>query len=146
MPFKQRPYATLITWPLAASSGHFRGLSDFIVCAAESTEQQCDSDPNQLDTMARHQRTLVNHISAVLEPKEVESLLSKLCDQLGFCLPPDDKLRIQSSPPADIDAFVHAVFTAEGLDPLSAETQLYHQVRHAVAMAFQNHSGHHDDV
>ena len=53
----------------------------------------------------------------ILTASEVDSLLTKLCVGLGFCLPPSAISQLQNSPPADIDSFTDAVFTAEGLDP-----------------------------
>ena len=47
----------------------------------------------------------------------VEAALEELCVKLGYCLPPSEQDAILSDPPADADAFVDAVLTAEGLDP-----------------------------
>ncbi|MGC2235000.1 MAG: hypothetical protein WA584_02395 [Pyrinomonadaceae bacterium] len=64
----------------------------------------------------------------MLNAAESESLLSKLCIELGFCLPPDD-----------VDDFTNAVISAKGLDPQNMSRHLYGQVRAKVAEAFQNH-------
>jgi hypothetical protein len=58
----------------------------------------------------------------------VDRLLSELCVDLGFCLPPEDQERLRDSPPSTIDAFTDAVFIAEGMDPL-VPPQLRKQVR-----------------
>ena len=66
-----------------------------------------------------------------LTAAEIENLLTKLCIDLGFCLPPSAISRLQKTPPEDIDSFTDAVFTAEGLDPL-ANHKLRAQVRAVV--------------
>jgi hypothetical protein len=68
---------------------------------------------------------------AVGPPPNVESLLDELCVDLGFCLPPDERLRLQDAPPRDVDAFTDAVFVAEGLDP-RLDKRLRRQVRERV--------------
>ena len=71
-----------------------------------------------------------------LSSKEVERLLSKLCVELGFCLPPEEIERLGSTPPQSVNAFVEAVFRAEQLDPAVADTQLVRRVRDRVTQAF----------
>lgn len=71
-----------------------------------------------------------------LRSKRITYLLGELCVELGFCLPPDEQARLQNEPPEDIDAFMDAVFRAEGLDPL-ADRQLRRQVRARVAGCFE---------
>ncbi len=44
----------------------------------------------------------------------VDRLLSELCVDLAFCLPPDDQARLRDSPPSTIDAFTDAVFGRRG--------------------------------
>lgn len=73
----------------------------------------------------------------MLTEQQAESLLFKLCVDLGFCLPPDVQGRLINAPPADVGGFVDAVFVAEGLDPHTADRHLYRQVRAMVAEAFQ---------
>jgi hypothetical protein len=65
----------------------------------------------------------------MLSERESESLLSKLCSGLGFCLSPNARRRLLANPPAGADAFADAVFVAEGLDPSTADRHLYRQVR-----------------
>ncbi len=72
---------------------------------------------------------------AIGPPPKVESLLDELCVDLGFCLPPDERVRLQDSPPHDVDAFTDAVFVAEGLDPRGDKT-LRRQVRERAAHHF----------
>jgi hypothetical protein len=73
----------------------------------------------------------------MLLSREVQSLLSKLCIDLGFCLPPDAQAHLEQSPPSQIGEFTDAVFTAEGLDPTTADRHLYRQVKAVVAAAFR---------
>jgi hypothetical protein len=63
-------------------------------------------------------------------------LLSDLCVQLGYCLPPDDQQRIIRGPPTSVDAFTDAVVVAEGFDPVLMATEQRQQVRRMVAAAF----------
>jgi hypothetical protein len=57
----------------------------------------------------------------MLSDRETRNLLSKLCVDLGFCLPPSDIARLASEPPDDARVFTDAVFSAEGLDPQTAD-------------------------
>lgn len=75
----------------------------------------------------------------MLNSAEVESLLSKLCIDLGFCLPPEDEEHLRENPPSDVDTFTDAVFLAEGLDPQHADRHLYRRVREVVWEAFEKH-------
>jgi hypothetical protein len=74
----------------------------------------------------------------VLSTNEVESLLSKLCVDLGFCLSPEKERILRENMPSDIDGFTNAVFVAEGLNPQHAERSVYRQVRRVVQSAFEN--------
>ena len=71
----------------------------------------------------------------VLTSSEVDNLLTKLCIDLGFCLPPRAISQLQHSPPQDIDSFTDAVFIAEDLDPRS-DPRLRAQVRAMVSDEF----------
>ena len=53
---------------------------------------------------------------------DVGPLLVELCVDLGFCLSPFNIARLRNAPPVGVDAFVDAVFAAEGLDPQEANT------------------------
>jgi hypothetical protein len=73
----------------------------------------------------------------MLNEKDVGDLLTRLCVRLGFCLSPDDIVRLQEHPPGDVLAFTDLVFAAEGLDPTTADGHLYRQVRDMIADVFQ---------
>ena len=68
----------------------------------------------------------------------LEQLLDRLCIQLGFCLPPIERLRLAENPPQSAEAFTDAVFTAEGLDPSTADRHLYRRVRDLVREALRD--------
>ena len=63
--------------------------------------------------------------TAVLSAREVHWLLSSLCVDHGFCLPPAVQTQLEQRPPANAAAFTQAVFIAEGLDPATADRRLY---------------------
>lgn len=65
----------------------------------------------------------------------VRSLLYELCVECGFCLPPQEQLRLEEKPPMEIDSFTDAVFVAEGMNPYS-KPALRKQVRERVAKHF----------
>ena len=73
-----------------------------------------------------------------LSPRQSQSLLDILCERLGFCLPPVDQARLRDSAPSDARAFADAVFRAEGLDPVTADSGLYRDVLTEVKRAFIN--------
>lgn len=73
----------------------------------------------------------------MLNEKELECLLNRLCVRLGLCLPPDDIVRLREDPFEEVLAFTDAVFAAEGLDPATADRHLYRQVRDMIADAFR---------
>ena len=74
-----------------------------------------------------------------LSSHEVDSLLSKLCIDLGFCLPPTSQRDLAHSPPTSVLEFVDAVFRAEELDPDTADRRLFRQVRDLLQDAFDRH-------
>jgi len=80
----------------------------------------------------------------MISEKETGVLLEKLCVELGFCLPPEDSVRLKQDPPSNVLASTDAVFVAEGLDPSTADRHLYRQVRDMVAGAY--HSTEYDGV
>jgi hypothetical protein len=92
-----------------------------------------------IGTVARHQRTRIKHGDVLLDPEEVRELLSRLCIKLGFCLPPTELERMETSPPRDIEEFTRAVFVAEGLDPVTSDRHHFNQVREIVTQAFVDH-------
>ena len=73
----------------------------------------------------------------MLSEPEVDSLLNKLCIELGFCLSPESQERIRQNPPETVPKFTDTVFAEEGLDPDSADRHLYRQVRDRVVEAFR---------
>ena len=75
----------------------------------------------------------------MLDEKAMQSLLSKLCVDLGFCLDPEKENFILKSPPDSVESFADVVFIAEGLDPEQADRRLYKRVRDVVADAFQKY-------
>ncbi len=64
-------------------------------------------------------------------------LLDVLCIQYGFCLSPLWRARLTSNPPSTPLRFTDAVFHAEGLDPVTADSQLYKSVHTKVQAAFE---------
>ena len=69
-------------------------------------------------------------------PVRVGSLLTRLCVQLGFCLPGESVEMLMASPPETIDAFTDTVFVLEGLErPVGGD--LRRRVRAIVAEAFR---------
>jgi hypothetical protein len=70
----------------------------------------------------------------------IPRLLAELCVDLGFCLPPEARSRLQEAPPRTIDAFTDAVFAAEGMESL-VYPQLRKQVRERVAKHFRSAGG-----
>ncbi len=69
-------------------------------------------------------------------PDRVGQLLDKLCVDLGFCLPPEDRQRLMDEPPSTVDSFTDAVFVAEGMDS-RFYPDLRKQVRKSVARHFE---------
>ena len=63
---------------------------------------------------------------------KIDQLLERLCIELGFCLVPKERARLESSPPESVSAFTDAVFLAEGLDPNIADSHLWRQVHERV--------------
>jgi hypothetical protein len=88
--------------------------------------------------MSRQQRTRVKHIKALLEPDEVRRVLSRLCIEYGFCLPPIEIEKLAVSPPTEIDEFTRAALVAEGYG-FSKSDPLCNKARELVAQAFIDH-------
>lgn len=61
----------------------------------------------------------------------VQRLLNELCVKLGYCLPPDERRRLEEAPPGAVDSFTDAVFEAEGVGDMSY-TDSRRQVREVV--------------
>jgi|JI9StandDraft_1071089.scaffolds.fasta_scaffold320184_2 hypothetical protein len=62
----------------------------------------------------------------------LEALLDQLCVRFGFCLPPDAKAVLRSSPPEGVDAFLEAVISAEGVVPEALDSSLRRGMREVV--------------
>ena len=78
-----------------------------------------------------------NHSPNMLTPEEIDSVLYKVCLDLGFCDIRSDSDMLRTD---DIDEFTRAIRSAEGLPPDGADRHLYRQVRHLVANAFEKHA------
>ena len=72
---------------------------------------------------------------------EGRKLLDALCVKYGLCLPPLWQARLERNPPRSIDKFLDAVFRAEGLDPIAADSSLYKAIREEVRLAFERSRG-----
>jgi hypothetical protein len=73
----------------------------------------------------------------MLSPHATEVLLSRLCIDLGFCLPPEVQRTLKEQPPLDAKAFADAVLLAEGLDPETADLHLYRKVKAMISTALR---------
>jgi hypothetical protein len=94
--------------------------------------------------MSRQQRVRVKHIKALLEPAEVRGLLSRLCIEYGFCMPPIEIEKLAVSPPMDIDEFTRAALAAEGYG-FTKSDPLCNKARELVAQAFIDHQSKNND-
>lgn len=72
-----------------------------------------------------------------LSELEARKLLGVLCVKYGFCLPPLWHARLERNPPRSIDKFLATVFRAEGLDPSTADSDMYKAMREEVRQAFE---------
>jgi hypothetical protein len=79
----------------------------------------------------------------VLDRDEVWFLLKTLCEQWGYCLPPQEHERILNNPPLTVYEFTDEVFVADGEDPSSADKKILNDVRTVVAAAFAKVTGTH---
>ncbi len=73
----------------------------------------------------------------MIDPKHVRPLLTQLCVELGFCLPPAEGAKLCAHPPVTVTEFTVAVFVAEGMDPERSDRYLFRQVQDRVAEAFE---------
>ena len=64
---------------------------------------------------------------------KTERLLDNLCVELGFCLPPDEYIRLSNTHAHSATFFTNAIFSAEELDPVVADKKLWRQVHDQVA-------------
>jgi hypothetical protein len=68
---------------------------------------------------------------------EAGKLLNILCVKFGFCLSPLWTARLRNNPPRSVSRFADTVFRAEGLDPLTVESDLYRAIFTEVRKAFE---------
>jgi hypothetical protein len=80
----------------------------------------------------------MKHVSARLDPHEVEVVLDRLCIRFGFCLPPAEIERLSQNPPTGVDEFTEAALVAEGYGFTKSDT-LCTEARDVVAQAFLDH-------
>ncbi|MEM9865363.1 MAG: hypothetical protein AAF938_27405 [Myxococcota bacterium] len=64
--------------------------------------------------------------------KPIESLLYKLCVDLGFCLPPKEHDAIVANPPDGVEGFARRVWEAEGMDPPRSQDPLFQRLCEAI--------------
>ncbi len=96
-------------------------------------------DPEKKHSREQSKCRLPTQIHDVrLSRDEAYGLLSRLCVDLGFCLPPDDLTRLCDNPPLEIPAFTEAVVRAEGFDPVLMDSKLYRAVQDKVCEAFKD--------
>ena len=75
--------------------------------------------------------------SGFITEAEAEKVLGVLCVKYGFCLPPLWYARLQTCPPKSVAKFVDTVFHAEGLDPETANREMYRAMYEEVRSAFE---------
>lgn len=63
----------------------------------------------------------------------IESLLNRLCADLGFCLPAEERATIVTDPPRGVEAFAQRVWRAEGMGDIPPKSPLYQQLVDAIA-------------
>jgi hypothetical protein len=68
--------------------------------------------------------------------ESIEELLGTLCVTYGFCLRSPYYDQLCDSPPGTAQAFLDAVFRAEGLDPHTADSKLYEPMLEVVRSVF----------
>jgi hypothetical protein len=65
----------------------------------------------------------------------VETVLFELCSERGICLGPEEHAQMLEMPTDDLDAFVNAIFRADGFEE-PYERRLWRGVRDHVALRF----------
>jgi hypothetical protein len=106
-----------------------RHPGDALLQRIEASVGLTDSDFTAIERWLELRGQLIVPVSELAH--RVQHLMDELCIDLGFCLPPVDQDRLRHEPPLDPDAFVDAVFVAEGLDP-HLDRQLRRQVKDRV--------------
>jgi hypothetical protein len=64
---------------------------------------------------------------------DMPALLDELCVKLGLCLSPGDRARISITPYRDLDSFANAVLIAEGIEPVTTNRRLRHDLLETIA-------------
>ena len=75
----------------------------------------------------------------MLPATQIDHLLSELCAELGYCLPPAERERLVPAPPPTALAFTRAVFVAEGMDPDYVTKPVFRSVLGTVTRAYERH-------
>ena len=84
-------------------------------------------------------------VRAHINRAEAHRLLSILCTKYGFTLPPLWMARLQDNPPHSVGKFTDTVFLAEGLDPITSDSELHESVLREVRGAFERSASESDD-
>jgi hypothetical protein len=77
---------------------------------------------------------------STIAPHEAKTLLDRLCTMYGFCLTPLWSARLTNNPPQSVQKYTDTIFLAEGLDPRTADLDLYKSVFSEVRAAFDRSS------
>ncbi|MGB0892882.1 MAG: hypothetical protein ACPGUD_00615 [Parashewanella sp.] len=72
--------------------------------------------------------------------KDLETLLEQLCSELGFCLPKLVKQRLIKYSPKKPKKFANTIVIAEGLDPLTMDSELYSIVLNRVKTVYRKYT------
>ncbi len=72
----------------------------------------------------------------MFEQHEIAGLLSRLCIELGYCIPPADAERLEREPPQSASELTDAVFRAEGLESERLDGDTYRSVFDRVAAVY----------
>ena len=84
------------------------------------------------------ERTSNSHTDdGVITESDARALVEILCAKYGFCLSPLWRARLSKNPPQFVRKFTDTVFCAEGLNPETADTQLYNAIETEVRQAFE---------
>ena len=83
--------------------------------------------------VSEHSTRPVSRVSAA----SIEELLGTLCVTFGFCLHSPEYDLLCDSPPDTAQAFLDAVFRAEGWDPSSADRKMYASMLEEVRRVFE---------
>jgi hypothetical protein len=75
-----------------------------------------------------------------IAPQDAKILLDSLCRAYGFCLTPLWSARLTNYPPQSVQKYTDTIFLAEGLDPRTADSDLYKSILSEVREAFSRSS------